>query len=72
MSKGAWTLGEYPLPMVRISCAKCDNRAGQYHKAGLVERYGPDMAMPDLRHELCPKRERMHDPCQVVFPDRID
>ena len=22
MAKGAWTLGEYPLDMVRISCAK--------------------------------------------------
>ena len=38
MSKNAWTLGDYPLLMVRISCAKCD-RAGRYHKAKLLERY---------------------------------
>ena len=45
MSKDAWTLGEYPLPMVRISCAKCD-RAGRYYRAKLIERYGPDIECP--------------------------
>jgi hypothetical protein len=72
MENGAWTLGEYPLPMVRISCAKCD-RAGQYHWAKLIDRYGPDMALPDLRHELaqCPRRTNWSDPCMVIFPDRL-
>jgi hypothetical protein len=39
MSKDAWALGEYPLPMVRISCAKCD-RAGRYFRAKPLERHG--------------------------------
>ncbi|GEO43621.1 hypothetical protein SAE02_77690 [Skermanella aerolata] len=73
MAKGAWTLGEYPLPMVRVSCAKC-GRAGQYHRAKLLERYGADMAMPELRHELaqCSRRRTMNDPCMVIFSDRIE
>jgi hypothetical protein len=37
----------------------------------LIERYGPDMAMPDLRHELaqCPHRRDMSNPCQVKYVD---
>jgi hypothetical protein len=73
MAKEAWTLGEYPFSLVRIVCPKCD-RAGQYHRAKLLERHGADIAMPDLRHELaqCPWRYKMNDPCQVVFVDRIE
>ena len=73
MAKGAWTLGEFPLPLVRVSCARC-GRAGQYRKATLLQRYGPDMAMPELRHELaqCPRRTNWSDPCLVIFPDRVE
>jgi hypothetical protein len=72
MTKGALTLRTYPLPMVRISCAKCA-RAGQYHRGGLIDRYGPDMNMPELRHVLarCPRRRTMNDPCMVIFPDLV-
>jgi hypothetical protein len=57
MSKGALTLRTYPLDLVRISCVKCA-KAGQYRKAKLIERFGLDMSMPELRHELaqCPGR----------------
>ena len=56
MTKGAWTIGTYPLDLVRIACAKC-GRAGRYRRATLLDRYGADMAMPELRHELaqCPR-----------------
>jgi hypothetical protein len=43
--------------MVRLACTKCERR-GQYRKATLIERYGPDKNMVDLRPELaagCPK-----------------
>jgi hypothetical protein len=43
--------------MTRLACTKCDRR-GQYRKATLIERYGPDKNMVDLRLELaegCPK-----------------
>jgi hypothetical protein len=73
MANGAWTLGEYPLPMVRVSCAKC-GRAGQYRTTTLLDRYGADMSMPDLRHELaqCPRRNNWSDPCMVVYRDRVE
>jgi hypothetical protein len=51
------TLAEYPMGMVRLACTKCDPR-GQYRKATLIERYGPDANMVDLRLKLaagCPK-----------------
>jgi hypothetical protein len=70
MGKGAWTLGEFPFPLVRVSCEKC-GRTGQYNTAKLRERYGSDMAMPELRHELAqrPRRHTMNDPCMIIFPD---
>jgi hypothetical protein len=73
VARGAWTLGEWPLPLVRISCAKCD-RAGQYHRAKLIDRFGPDMAMPDLLPELaqCSRRGNWSDPCLVIFRDLIE
>lgn len=73
MPNGAWSLREWPLSLVRVACAKC-GRAGQYHTAKLIERYGPDMNMPELRHVLaqCPRRYTMHDPCMVIFRDRVE
>jgi hypothetical protein len=41
---GSLLLRDYP---VRLSCPKC-GRAGQYRKEKLIERYGADMALPDL------------------------
>ena len=55
MTKGAWTIGTYPLDLVRISCSKCGRR-GQYRRATLLDRYGADMAMPELRHERARRR----------------
>ena len=73
MANGAWTLGEYPLPMVRVSCAKC-GRAERDRKSSLLERYGPAMTMPDLRHELaqCPRRNNWSDPCMGVYRDWVE
>ena len=73
MAHGAWTLGEFPLPLVRVACAKC-GRSGQYHTAKLIERYGTDMVMAELRHVLarCPRRHTMNDPCGVIFVDRVE
>jgi hypothetical protein len=46
MSHGCWSYG----------------RAGQHRIDRLLERYGPEIAMPDLRHELaqCPLTARRH------------
>jgi hypothetical protein len=41
-------LRDHPYEPVRFACHKC-SRAGQYRKAALVERYGPDEDMTNLR-----------------------
>jgi hypothetical protein len=69
---GSYSLGETAArqKMVRLACDKCGRR-GQYRTHGLLEQYGPDIAMPDLRHELaqCPHRRDMSNPCQVKYVD---
>jgi len=35
----------------RLSCEKC-GRSGQYRKQKLIERYGADIRLPDLREEI--------------------
>jgi hypothetical protein len=75
MPQGSYSLGEAAatLNMIRLTCPKC-HRTGQYRVDKLLERYGPDIAMPDLRHELarCPHRSDMSDPCQVEYVDRLE
>jgi hypothetical protein len=66
-------LADYPFEMVRLTCTKCP-RKGQYRKSTLIERYGPDQNMVDLRLMLaadCPKgiANRSTDHCDVVYPD---
>ena len=53
MPHGSYSLGEAAarLNMLRLECPRC-GRAGQYRVDKLLERYGPDIALPDLRHEL--------------------
>jgi hypothetical protein len=74
MPHGSYSLGEaaQKLHMLRLRCARCGH-AGQYRIDKLIQQYGPDIALPDLRHELalCPKRRDMTDPCQVEFVDRL-
>ena len=73
MPRGAWSLREFPLPLVRVKCDKC-GRKGQYHTEKLIERYGADMVMPELRHLIaqCLRRHTMNDPCMIVFTDRLE
>jgi hypothetical protein len=58
------------LDVLRVECDKCGRR-GQYRIGRLLEQYGRDIAMPDLRHELarCPHRRDMSNPCQVKYVD---
>jgi hypothetical protein len=65
------TLAERPTDMVRLACTKCERR-GQYRKATLIERYGADANMVELRLILaadCPKvaANRMMDLCGVIW-----
>jgi hypothetical protein len=63
---GSLQLSEYPTELVRLSCAKC-GRAGQYRKQKLIECYGADIRLPDLREQIAQCRHRgMHDACMVI------
>ncbi len=68
---GSHSLGEFPLPVVRIDCPRC-NRAGSYRRDGLVARFGADAALPDVLMALA-ARERRRDfshPCGARFTDQ--
>ena len=69
---GSLQLHEYPRDTVRLSCDRC-SRVGQYRKQNLVERFGANIPLPDLRHEIakCERRGKMHDACAVRYPDLI-
>ena len=70
--KGSLSISEYPCDIVRLSCEKC-GRSGQYRKQKLVERYGVDMRLPDLREEIaqCRLHKQTHDACMVRYVDLI-
>jgi hypothetical protein len=64
------------LPTWSGSRAPNAKRRGQYQKTTLIERYGADANLVDLRLRLaenCPKiaANRMMDLCGVIYPDRI-
>jgi hypothetical protein len=44
------TLAEWPS-MVRLACDLCPRR-GQYRKETLIEKFGGDVLMPDMRHAI--------------------
>jgi hypothetical protein len=59
---GAITLGDLAgrLDLLRVGCSKCA-RAGQYRVTALIERYGPDMGLPDWKDAItadCPRRAK--------------
>jgi hypothetical protein len=74
MPHGSYSLGDAAakLRMIRLTCPKC-HRAGQYRVDRLIEKYGPNIAMPDLRHELddCPRPHDMSDSYRVEYVDRL-
>ena len=67
---GSRSLGEFPHDVVRIECERC-SRAGSYALAGLLARFGADIALPDLLMELaaCERRKDFSAPCGVRFTD---
>ena len=69
---GSLQLRDYPSDIVRLSCAKC-GRSGQYRKRKLIERYGADIRLPDLREEIakCERQGKMHDACMVRYVDLV-
>jgi hypothetical protein len=66
---GSLRLRDYPGETVRLACDKC-GRAGKYRKRKLIEQFGADIALPDLRHEIakCERMGSMIDGCGVRYP----
>ena len=66
------TLREYPKPMVRLICSRCD-RKGQYRKETLIAQYGPDVTMLDLRHLIakCERHGKTGDTCGIRYGDLL-
>jgi hypothetical protein len=71
MPRSYVTLAEHPGDMVRLACTKCDRR-GQYRKATLLERYGPDQNMgleaDPGRRVPQDRREQDHGPAWRLLP----
>ncbi|HWE75048.1 MAG TPA: hypothetical protein VG328_17945 [Stellaceae bacterium] len=64
------------LPVLRVECNRC-GRAGRYHTAKLIERFGPDATVEPLQKEItqdCPRRDwdrtkHIGTGCAPLFPD---
>jgi len=55
---------------VRIECCRC-GRFGSYRHDGLMARFGPDAALPDVLMALasCERRRDFSQPCGARFSD---
>ena len=61
---GSIKLRDHPGDLVRLTCDRC-GRSGQYRKQNLIDQYGPEIPLPDLRVEIakCEREGQMHDMC---------
>jgi hypothetical protein len=68
MPNGSLSLAQFPLQMVELACDKCGRR-GRLSKARLIEAYGADVALPDLRTVIarCDRAGSMSDPCGAIY-----
>jgi len=65
---GSLTLARHPSDVVKLCCEKCGH-AGQYRKAKLIEYFGADIRLPDLREEIaqCARARQVRDACGVQW-----
>jgi hypothetical protein len=71
MDSGSLSLRDYPTKTVHSSCTKC-GRSGRYQKRTLIEKYGADIRLPDLRELIANCRHRdLHDACMCHFVDLV-
>lgn len=68
MFAGSLKLSQYPNKVVELTCNKCGRR-GRLRKRALISKFGPDIALPDLRRELaqCDRISNMSDPCGIQY-----
>lgn len=66
---GSYSLGDVRAARVIIECDQCERR-GEYSTERLLQRFGPDIALPDLKRELvkCPRLDEKNlTPCQAGY-----
>lgn len=70
MPAGSLSVGDYPSPVVRLECSRCDRR-GQYARDRLAARFGADAALPDVLVALasCERRGDFSKPCGARYAD---
>lgn len=70
---GAYSLGEVRAARVVVECEQCDRR-GDYSTQRLLQRFGPDIGMPQLKPKLvtCPNRELRTSPVRRATPKKRD
>jgi hypothetical protein len=63
-------LRDYPFANVRIACYRCE-RQERFSKDRLIEEYGADATMFDLRQRIiaCDQRHRAQQSCGTFYPD---
>jgi hypothetical protein len=68
MRQASNTLAECERPIIRFICDQCGRR-GQYRKATLVGKYGPDVLMPDLLRKVagCSDHSTLRGGCPVRY-----
>jgi hypothetical protein len=44
-------ISEFPFEMVRLACDRCSRR-GQYRRATLIARFGPDTVGPEVLRQI--------------------
>ena len=68
MTAGLLTLAEFPREVVEIACLSC-RRRGQLLKAKLIEAYGADVLLPDLRRIIarCDRANSMPEQCGAYY-----
>jgi hypothetical protein len=68
MPTDPFTLAQFPLEMVELACEKCGRR-GRLLRTKLVEAYGADVALTDLRTLIarCDRAASTSDPCGAYY-----
>ena len=73
MLRGSLSPLTYPSNRITIRCERCD-RLGRYQRETLLDRYGDEIAMPDLLNKLtdCPHNAGLStDRCKAYYVDLV-
>jgi hypothetical protein len=67
---GSLTPHTYPSETITVRCNEC-GREGRYRRDTLLDKFGPDMAMPDILNSVtedCDKNARLStDRCKAIY-----